>query len=113
MHDIMALMLQHPLKNLELFQFEDSVTALHVLSRFDPDLLITDDRMPKVCGCDIVRQLAERKATFPIIVTSGWSPTNHWFKEFADRGMRISFLSIPYEGKTFYEHLSKLLGPLG
>ena len=110
--EVVGLIMRKELKRLDLLQFQHSATAMGVLARCDPDLLITDDRMPWLSGYDIVGRLADRKAAFPIIVTSAWSGTEEWVKEFARRGLRISYLSAPFDIKTFYQHMSHHLGPL-
>jgi DNA-binding NtrC family response regulator len=107
---MMAVLLQRRFKHLELLQFQNSVTAAHALARFNPDLLITDDRMPVLNGRDIVGQLAGRHAAFPIIVMSAWDKTETWVQAFADRGLRISYLSTPFNVPTFFDQVSLHLG---
>jgi DNA-binding NtrC family response regulator len=99
-------------KELELLQFQNSVTAFRLLKQFNPDLLITDDRMPQVGGSDIVAMLAERKARFPIIVVSAWEPTSQWVQQFANDGLRISHLPAPFTIDQFFVQISKHLGTL-
>jgi len=106
-----GIIIQWRLKNLELLQFQRSLTAWHVLSRFDPDLLITDDVMPRMRGGELVRRLAERRITYPIIVISAWEKTEEWVNEYANRGMRISLLVAPFDIATFFAHISRHLGP--
>ena len=38
------------------------------------DLLITDDRMPRVCGLDLIRELRAAHMALPVILISGQFP---------------------------------------
>jgi DNA-binding NtrC family response regulator len=110
--EMMSVLVRGRFENLELLQFQNSATAMGVLMRFDPDLLITDDRMPWLSGCDIVERLARRKAAFPIVVTSAWDQTQQWVSDFARSGLRISFFPVPFDLDTFFSHVSRQLGNL-
>jgi len=78
-----------------LFQ-DNGEEAWQELSRTDPDLLIMADAMPVLRGEEIGRRLLDRKATYPIIVTSAFDPTEDWVREFASRGLNVRFLVMPF-----------------
>jgi CheY-like chemotaxis protein len=110
--ELVAVICSKRFPNLELVQFQNSVTAFQFLRKFDPDLLITDDVMPVVRGCDLVAMLAERKAPFPIIAVACWNETEEWVARFVRRGLRLSCLHSPFAVSEFYGHVSRHLGPL-
>jgi TPR repeat protein len=87
-----------------LFQ-DNGEEAWQELSRIDPDLLIMADVMPVLRGEEIGRRLLDRKATYPIIVTSAFDPTEVWVREFASRGLNVRFLAMPFS----IEDVRKLL----
>jgi len=96
------LITQNWLKNVDLLSFADGQEAWPELSRLDPDLLITYDRMPGMGGEEIVRRLADRRATFPIIVVSAWEDvTLPWVRQYAGTGVNVKFLNAPFDIETF------------
>ena len=98
-------------QNVTLLTFLDSSEAWEELSQADPDLLITRDRMPGLSGEEICQRLLKRSATFPIIVTGGWHPTEQWVREYASRGLNIAFLLSPFTVEQFNQELLSRFGP--
>jgi DNA-binding NtrC family response regulator len=94
-----------------LLLFLDSKEAWLELSERNPDLLITDDGMPTLRGKEIVQRLADKKATFPIIVNSPMETTEEWVRAFASRGMNISFMALPFDAKDYQKLLLSVLPP--
>ena len=84
-------------KEVTLLMYANGLEALRELSQADPDLLITDDRMPIMCGSELCERLLDKKVTYPIIVNSAWGPTEQWVRELASRGLNVTFLPVPYE----------------
>ena len=82
-------------KDVTVLMFENAADALEELSRTDPDLLITDDSMPAMSGEELCSRLFARKVTYPIIVNFAYEPTEQWVREFAERGLNVSFLLLP------------------
>ena len=107
---MLAVVFAGRFRNLELLQFQRSSAAFELLKKFDPDLLVADECMPGVPGRQIVAMLAERKARFPILVTSGFEDTNQWVDPYARQGLRISFLEVPFTVDRFFEHITRHLG---
>lgn len=50
---------------------EDGAAALRVLGRSQPDLVITDLRMPRMSGFELLKILRERFPQLPVIAVSG------------------------------------------
>jgi DNA-binding response OmpR family regulator len=53
---------------------EDGAAAWKALNERPYDLLITDNRMPRVTGLDLIKQLRSVDMTLPIILASGTVP---------------------------------------
>ena len=93
-----------------VLSLRNSRTAWHVLSRMNPDLLITDDKMPELTGEEICGRLLAKKISYPVIVNSGWPPTEQWVHECESQGMRIRFLPGPFSMEDFRKALDSSLG---
>ncbi len=79
--------------------FDDSEKAWQELLRTNPDLLITDDIMPALRGKEIVRRLTDRKAAYPVILTTTFE-TNELLmcvRDCASRGLNIKLLNAPWD----------------
>ena len=86
--------------------FTSSQAAWEELERASPDMLIVGGIMPELLGEDIVRRLMERKATFPILVISGYLTTDvvlGWFPGAAS----ISFLRKPFTSEELFVEVEK------
>ena len=93
----LEIMIRRWFKNVTFIPLENSVkTVWDNLSWTDPDLLITADAMPMMRGEEIIRRLQKQKATYPIIVTSAFDPTEEWVRECASRGLNVRFLAMPF-----------------
>ena len=82
-------------KDANVLSFSNGAAALEELSQTDPDLLITDDKMPVMDGNELCERLLDRNVTYPIIVNSAWGPTEQWVRELANRGLNVTFLPMP------------------
>jgi CheY-like chemotaxis protein len=96
-------------KDATILSFNNGAEALKELSQTEPDLLITDDRMPVMHGSELCERLLEWEVTYPIIVDSAWEPTEQWVREFADQGLNVFFLPLPF----LIENLRKVLETAG
>src|ERR1041385_3244253 len=108
--EVLKRLFQETFENVVMKLFDDSGEAWRDLSQTDPDLLITDDAMPGLRGEEIVRRLLERKAAFPIVVMSPWSPTETWVRDCANRGLNVTFLAMPFDAAQFRAIVAQLLG---
>jgi DNA-binding NtrC family response regulator len=89
------IIIQRYFKNARMMLFQDSAGAIQELSKSDPDLLITD-KMPGISGWEICQHLLDRQVKYPVIVHSSWGDeAEHMTRDFAERGLNTSFLSIP------------------
>lgn len=52
---------------------QDGLDALKLIERFRPDLIISDVRMPKLDGLEMLRQLSHRGISIPTIFITGFS----------------------------------------
>jgi two-component system OmpR family response regulator len=93
--DAFAIILQGWFKDATIITFCSGADALKDLSQTDPDLLITDDLMPRMRGSELCQRLLDRKAVYPIVVTSPFEPTEQWVRELASRGLKTFFLPQP------------------
>jgi DNA-binding NtrC family response regulator len=100
-----ALVIGWWFKDVTVLTLSNAYDALEELSLTDPDLLITDDRMPGMNGEGLCRRLLDRKVKYPIIVDSPWAPTEEWVRELALRGLNVSFLALPF----CYSDLKRLI----
>jgi DNA-binding NtrC family response regulator len=90
-------------KDVTILSFENGAAALEELLKTDPDLLITDERMPVMSGPELCQRLFDKQVTYPIIVDSAWEPreqTEQWVREFANRGLNVSYLPVPCDVET-------------
>lgn len=110
---VITLLLRDCLNDAEILAFQNSKTAWRVLSGLDPDLLITDDKMPNLSGQDICQRLLARKVCYPIIVNSGWPLTEQWVREKATLGLNVRFLRCPFKPREFREALEGSLTSFG
>ena len=91
-------------KGATVQSFLDAEEAWQELSRTDPDLLITDDDkiMGKLNGDEIVRRLADREVTYPIVVISALvgPETEQWVSDCVQRGVDVTLLRAPFDGES-------------
>ena len=55
----------------EVLTAKDGQEALEILPRFRPDLVITDLRMPRLSGFELLEIIRERFPRLPVIAVSG------------------------------------------
>ena len=111
--EMIEMSIRAKFKNVNLQMFQDGEKAWQELSQAGPNLLITDDIMaqnPELNGQNLVRRLVERKVAYPIIVVSGWPPTEKWVERYANQNPQIAFLRKPFTQEQLYAELSKHLG---
>jgi FixJ family two-component response regulator len=96
-------------KDVTILSFENGATALEELLITNPDLLITDDRMPVMAGQELCQRLLDKRVTYPIIVDSAWEPTEQWVREFANLGLNVSFLPVPCDIESILKAVETVL----
>lgn len=103
------VMIRFWLKDVTVLMFDNAADALVELSRTDPELLITDDKMANMDGKELCHRLLGRKVRYPVVVVSPWAPTEEWVREFATRGLNVSFLVQPFDFSTFRDAVAASL----
>ncbi len=93
--EALGLMIRHCFPEATVLSFNSAIQALEELSQTNPDLVITDDAMPRMRGSELCQRLLDRKVTYPIIVDSPWAPTAQWVRELSDQGLNVFFLPVP------------------
>lgn len=54
-----------------VLEADDGVAALELLSRHSPDIIISDLRMPRMSGLELLEVLKKRAGVAPVIMISG------------------------------------------
>lgn len=76
----------------------DGEEALELYKRFNPDIIITDLKMPKLNGLDLIKLIRKENQEIPIIVTSA-----HTDQEFLLESIKLSL--IEYAIKPITERI--------
>jgi len=87
--------IRHYFKGVVVLKFGDAQEAMNELTREDPDLLITDDMMPGMSGLELLHHLLDRQVTYPIVAFFGYYQ-EHQVREYANRGLNVTFLQKPF-----------------
>jgi DNA-binding response OmpR family regulator len=106
-----SIVIKSQFKNSTVLTFEHPEQAWQELLHTDPDLLITDDRMPGLSGREIVQRLLNQKANYPVIMFSGMETDDQlvWVQECASRGLNITFLNAPFDIQSLVKALKTAL----
>jgi FixJ family two-component response regulator len=93
-------------QRFQIQKFIDGDRAWAELSATDPDVLITDLFHPGISGLQLLKLLAARKVTYPILVVSGDPDSLVGFcaKECPD--LKVTQLGKPFELGDFYNYIS-------
>jgi len=97
--------------DMALQTFTSSRAAWQELERTAPDLLMVGGVMPQISGEEIVRGLMARRASYPIIVVSGFLSEDAvlgWFP----KARNIFFLRKPFSPGQLYAELDKYFAPV-
>jgi DNA-binding response OmpR family regulator len=92
-------------EGFEVDQAKDGLTALEVIDRRHPDLILLDMRMPGMDGWEFVKRYRERPHQAPIIVLTA-------AQDAAQRGAEVNAagcLSKPFDLDTLIETVSALV----
>jgi len=57
----------------DVYDAKDGEEALELFYKFNPDIIITDIKMPKVNGLELIKKIRSKDLTIPIIVTSAYT----------------------------------------
>lgn len=95
---------------LEIFEYEsvragDGYEALEKISQTDFDMVITDMRMPKMSGLDLLRKIKDKYPDMPVVMISGYAVDddgNQLVNSMAD-----GFLNKPFKMSDIEDMLKK------
>jgi len=98
----------------EVVEAADGEEALSRIQEFlrsaeKPDLLLTDLRMPKLCGLELLQALRELGIDIPVIAITGYCDDT-LRKDFVRMGC-IEFMEKPFEPDDLVKRVRKVLGP--
>ena len=80
--------------------YESAISALLAISEKNPDVLITDIRMPECNGLDFIEKIREKDKRIKIIILSGYSEFSY-----AQRAIKYGvyrYLTKPTSKRTSY-----------
>lgn len=85
---------------LEVFDYGsvragDGIEAIEKVEQNDFRLVITDMRMPKMSGLDLLKKIKEKKPNLPVIVISGYALDSEGDEMLA--GLADGFLNKPFK----------------
>lgn len=98
---------------LEFFDYKavgarDGEEALKILTQESFDMVITDLRMPKMGGMDLLRTLKDKFSHLPVVVITGFGTDSSKSDAFAAQA--DGFLAKPFKVEEIKELLKKHLG---
>lgn len=85
---------------------ENGVEALELVEKYEPDLLLTDIRMPFVSGIDLARQVREIRPATQIAFLSGFDDFS--YAQQAIQYNIISYMLKPISAKELTEELGRI-----
>lgn len=114
--ELMGVAIKQWFKNAVVQTFRDRDAGLRELSLIDPDLLIVEIVDRGEFDFKSLEDLAARKVTYPIVVTSGVEdPTPgfinsiHIENVYSSKGLKVTFLPKPFTVERFLEILERNL----
>jgi DNA-binding response OmpR family regulator len=111
---LVAALVKQRFAHFQLLQFQRSPSAWRILTEARPDLLITDDIMsadPEWNGEGVVRRLVDRGVSYPILLLSGWPPSEIWAERMKAEYRKFAFLTNPFTPAEFHRELDRICGP--
>lgn len=92
----------------------NGVMALEEIEKKKPDVLITDIRMPRMDGLELMKEIRKKKLDTKVVLVSGYAEFDYAQK--AIRMGAVDYLLKPVEAETFakvLENLEKMLDERG
>jgi DNA-binding NtrC family response regulator len=83
----------------------DATAALVTIERFRPDFVISDYRMPRMNGAELVREISVRYPRIKCMIMSGY------VGELDPTCESCEFLSKPFNTASLVERIREILGP--
>jgi two-component system response regulator YesN len=94
-------------KEIEFHEAENGEEAMEKTKSLKPDILITDIRMPKMDGIELMRLLREMNATIPIVVLSGYDEFSYAQKAITYQA--ASYIVKPVDREELKSVLTKII----
>jgi two-component system response regulator YesN len=89
------------------YEAADGWEALNILENVQPDLLITDVKMPGINGLELIRFAKEKYAELPCVIISGYEEFE-WARQAIQMGS-IDYLLKPVDEKQMLSSLHKVI----
>jgi len=89
----------------EVWRCGDSLAALTLLAQSQPDVMLTDIRMPGMSGTDLLLKLKQDGYTFPVIVMTGYADLNCAID--AVKGGAFDFVRKPFDPEYLVQAVKK------
>jgi len=110
----------------------DGEEAYELYEKYSPDIVITDVKMPRLNGIELIKKIREKNKTIPIVVTSAYTDQDYLLEsiklslvEYAIKPMKESDLNrilensarilleysktiIPFGEDSFYDYTNKV-----
>lgn len=98
---------------LEVFDYEsiranDGMEAIKIVDQGDISMVITDMRMPKMSGLDLLQKIKEGNPDLPVVVISGYALDDEGSNLL--ESMADGFLNKPFKMSDIEELLKKVVG---
>ncbi len=69
------------LSGYEVEAVKDGAAGWEALQTYDYDLIITDNKMPKVTGIEMIEKLRAARMALPVIMVTGYLPTHEYVRK--------------------------------
>lgn len=91
----------------KIFVAKDGVEALEMFQLEKPDIILSDIKMPKMDGLQLIEKIREQNQTIPIIILTAYSDQKTLFK--AANSSIDGYILKPLELNNFLETFDKVL----
>jgi two-component system response regulator YesN len=103
----LATILEQANRNYEInFEAGDGMTALNIVNEWQPDVLITDMKMPIMNGLQLIEHIREQGLQVRVIGISGFDDY-HYVRE-SMRSGAVDYLLKPIEKNELLQHLLRI-----
>ena len=107
-HDVRSMLEEFlTLKKFDVKTAGDGIEALKIFDEFNPDLAIVDIKMPNMDGPTFSKHILEKKASFPIIIITGFA-AQYNIEGIKELGIK-KILTKPLILETLSEEIQKYL----
>ena len=106
-------MSSHLSEMLEVFDYEsiragDGLEAIEKIDQNDISLVITDMRMPKMSGLDLLQKIKEKRPNLPVVVISGYALDDEGSNLLSN--LADGFLNKPFKMSDIESLLKQVVG---